>query len=387
MIANIVIAAAIGGGLYVARSEQEAIVASLTALIAFSPFNLILGTTLAMKRAAKSIAELGIKMRTPDSLLKLCAIDTVTFSMNRMITTGEYFITDLLPEGLTQAGLLSIAASAERDAKHPLGRKIFDTAEERLLRLDTATMFNELDGCGVEALINGTTVRVGRRDWIKSEGVSISVELRTKIDQIAAKSRTPLVVSMGRTARGVIGLKDEIDERARIFLDRLKMNGLMTVLLTAEPKRKANAIIKGLSIGEVRAELLPEEKAREIQLMQARGKIVAAISSEEKDAPAFDVADVSVLIANGDAESAADFVIGDAEQFFELRSIALKTKKMLRRSRLITFASWAVMLPLIVKTIIDAASVPYPPLLATIGVAVGAAVIAFNSKAIEKSPA
>ena len=379
LVANIVLSAVVGGAMYFLHSEQEAIVSALTVLIAFSPFNLLLGRHLVMRRAFELIAGLGIKMREPKSLLKLCTIDTVTFSMNRMITTGEYFITDLVPEGLTQAGLLSMAASAERNATHPLGRKIVETAEQRGLRLDTPTMFNELDGVGVEALINGTTVRVGRFDWIKSEGVRISNELRTKIDQIASKSRTPLLMSMGGMARGVIGLKDEIDDRAKIFLDRLKYNGIETMLLTAEPKKKANAIIKGLSISEVRAALLPEEKAREIQLMQARGKIVAAISSEERDAPAFSAADVSVLISNDDSE-AADFVIVDAEQFFELREIAAKVKKILRWNRRLVLASWALMLPLIAKTIVDAESVPMPPLIATGGVLVCMIAVVLNSR-------
>lgn len=379
LIANVILSAAIGGILYFTRSEGEAIVAALTVLIAFSPFNLVLGSTLVMRRVAQCVERLNIRMNSTNALLKLCSIDTAAFSMNKMITTGEYFITDLIPEGLTQAGLLSIAAAAEKNSTHPLGRKIFETAEARGLRIDSAMMFNEIEGLGVEALVNGTTVRVGRANWIKKEGAGISAELRTKIDQIAAKSRTPLVLSMGRTARGVIGLKDEIDERAKIFLDRLKYNGIENVLLTAEPKRKANAIIKGLPIENVRAELLPEDKAREIQLMQARGKIVAAIGSEERDRPAYAAADVSVLISDVDSD-AADFIIRESSQFFELRSISLRTKKILRRGRLIVFATWALMIPLVAKMLVDAESVPYPPLIATVGTALCSVATVLNAR-------
>ena len=379
LFANIIIALAIGAALYFTRSEKEAIVASLTALIAFTPFNLVLGSTLVSKRAARLLDSAGIKMHSTEALLKLSMLDTVAFSMNKMLTTGEYFITDIFPVGMTQAGLLSMAASAERNATHPLGKKIFETAEARGLKLDNATMSNELEGNGVEALINGLTVRVGRPGWVKSEGVRLSPELRIKIDQIASKFRTPLVVCLGRIARGLLGLKDEVDERAKIFLDRLRFNGLETVLLTAESKKKATALIKGLSIDVVRTELSPVEKAREIQLMQARGKIVAEIGSEEHDRPAFDAADVSIFISN-DGSGSTDFVISDWEQFFELRTLAAKTNKILRQNKRIAFATWLLLAPLVVKTTIDAASIPYPPLIATIGVSIGAGLIIWNSR-------
>lgn len=379
LFANIVIATAIGAALYFTRSQQDAIVAALTALIALTPFNFVLSSMVVSKRAARLIASMGIAMRSTEALLKLTAVDTVAFSMNKMITTGEYFITDLFPVGMTQKGLLSMAASAERNATHPLGKKIFETAEQRGLMLDNASMINEIEGNGVEALINGLTVRVGRPGWVKNEGVHLSAEMRIKIDQIASKSRTPLVVSLGRIARGLIGLKDEVDERAKIFLDRLKYNELETVLLTAESKKKATALIKGLPIDVVRPELLPEEKAREIQLMQARGKTVTAISSEERDQPAFEAADVSILISN-DYSEAADFVVSDWEQFFELRTLAAQSNKILRQNLRIVLASWVVLAPLAVKTALDTNSIPYPPLLATIGVLITTALIIWSSR-------
>lgn len=379
LVANIILSAAVGGVLYFQRTEQEAILAALTTLIAFSPINFALGSTLVSKRAARAVDELGVRMRSTEALLGLSTIDTAAFSMNKMLTTGEYFITDLIPEGLTQAGLLSTAASAERGSTHPLGRKIVETAESRGLKIDNAMIFNEFEGNGVEALINGNTVRVGRAAWIKGEGVKISVELRTKIDQIAAKSKTPLVVSIGRTARGLIGLKDEIDERAPIFLERLKYNGLETVLLTAEPKKKANTMIKGLSIDVIRAELLPEDKAREIQLMQARGRMVAMISSEERDAPAFEAADVSILISEGESAS-ADFVIDEAGKLFELLKQAARTKKILRQNGRIALGTWVLMSPLLAKMLVDIESVPMPPLFATLGLMLGAGLIVWNSR-------
>lgn len=379
LVANIILSAAVGGVLYFQRTEQEAILAALTTLIAFSPINFALGSTLVSKRAARAVDELGVRMRSTEALLGLSTIDTAAFSMNKMLTTGEYFITDLIPEGLTQAGLLSTAASAERGSTHPLGRKIVETAESRGLKIDNAMIFNEFEGNGVEALINGNTVRVGRAAWIKGEGVKISVELRTKIDQIAAKSKTPLVVSIGRTARGLIGLKDEIDERAPIFLERLKYNGLETVLLTAEPKKKANTMIKGLSIDVIRAELLPEDKAREIQLMQARGRMVAMISSEERDAPAFEAADVSILISEGESAT-ADFVIDEAAKLFELLKQAARTKKILRQNGRIALGTWVLMSPLLAKMLVDIESVPMPPLLATLGLVLGAGLIVWNSR-------
>ena len=384
LILEIMTAAVIGGYQYFNKGLDSAILSGLTVLIAFSPFCLALTTPIALHLAKKIVEMLGIKVNSKEALITLSQVDNVAISMNNIITNGNYYVTDLVPEGLSQNSLLSFAAAACRDSNHALAQKIYETAVHRRLDVQSVAAFREIPNCGVEALMNNTPVRFGRPNWIESEKIEISAELFTKVDQLAARGKTPLMLAMGRMARGIIALKDEIDMDSVEFLDKLKQNDFEIIMLSADAKKTVNSIAKNIKIENFRAALAPEDKAREVQLIRARKKFVAMIGKDVSDLPALISADVSILLQDGsltlnDSELQMNFEINRLNQFMDLRKIAEHVSSIIKQNRWLAYFSWLLLLPPALMMALDNPPISFNPVIAAVGVFLFAILIVANS--------
>ena len=384
LILELLMTAVIGGWQYYQKGADSAILVGITILISFSPFCLALSSPIVLRLAKRMINALDIKIASTDSIVNLSTIDTVAISMNNIVTDGNYYVTDLVPEGLSQSSLLAFAASVEQESTHVLGRKILETAEHRKLNIQPISAFREVPNCGVEGLMNGMPIRVGRPRWIEDEGVRISAELLTKVDQLAARGKTPVMLSMGKMARGIIALKDEIDDDARTFLGQLKQIGLETVMLSGDPKKTVNAVAKHISIDSFRAALSPEDKAREIQLLRARGKFVAMIGKEFRDLPALLNADVSVLLVDGNfvltnGDIKMDFELDDLQKFMDIRQIAEKARSIIKQNKQLAYLSWICLIPPSLMMVLDSPLIPFNPFFAAVGVTIFTILIIINS--------
>ena len=355
----------------------------LTIFIAFSPICFVFAEPVAIYLARRKFAALDVKFNNPDALKLLADVNVVAMSYNRVLTCNKYYITDLVTEGLKQSELLTIAASAERDSQHIIGRTIYDAAVSRGLKLQKLSETEELQGRGVETIIKKIVVRVGSPGWIASQNVSISINLRTKIDQLLVKGKTTLLVSTGRLARGIIALKDEINADAKIFLLTLRQKKIESLLLTAQPKKMAYRIAKDFELDHIRTNLTPEGKMREIQVFRAKGKVIAAIGTDSQDMLALKTSDVSFLLTNGATELPeeirADFEIPTLESFLAVRELALKFGKILRINRAIALLSWLVLVPPAFLSAFGTLPIIFNPLMAAAGVAIFSAIILLNS--------
>ena len=355
----------------------------LTIFIAFSPICFVFAEPVAIYLARRKFAALDVKFNNPDALKLLADVNVVAMSYNRVLTCNKYYITDLVTEGLKQSELLTIAASAERDSQHIIGRTIYDAAVSRGLKLQKLSETEELQGRGVETIIKKIVVRVGSPGWIASQNVSISINLRTKIDQLLVKGKTTLLVSTGRLARGIIALKDEINANAKIFLLTLRQKKIESLLLTAQPKKMAYRIAKDFELDHIRTNLTPEGKMREIQVFRAKGKVIAAIGTDSQDMLALKTSDVSFLLTNGATELPeeirADFEIPTLESFLAVRELALKFGKILRINRAIALLSWLVLVPPAFLSAFGTLPIIFNPLMAAAGVAIFSAIILLNS--------
>ena len=375
---------AISAYIYFARGIDAAFFTGLAFFIAFSPICLVLASPFTIYLAGRKISELGITFNNPNALKILAEVNILGISYNKILTSGEYYITDLAPEGLSQSALLAMAASAERDAKNVLGRIIYDTAAYRAIKLQHSTNFKELPGLGVESKVDGTIIRVGNPIWLENLGVSISAKFRTKIDQLIVKGKTALIVSTGRIARGIIALKDDTNDDAKKFLGFVKRSGLETILLTAQPKKMTNRLAKEFALDYIRTNLTPEGKAREVQILKAKGKLVAVIGNDFRDIPALKSADVSFLLADESLSEELidfkpDFELQTLENFLSVREIALKVVNVLKVNRRLAFLSWLILIPLALMTALENPPIPFHPLAAAAGVAIFSALILANS--------
>ncbi len=355
----------------------------LTIFIAFSPICFVFAEPVAIYLARRKFAALNVKFNNSNALKLFADVNVVAMSYNRVLTCNEYYITDLVPEGLKQSELLTIAASAERDSQHIIGRTIYDAAVSRGLKLQKLSETEELQGRGVETIIKKIVVRVGTPGWIASQNVSVSINLRTKIDQLLVKGKTTLLVSTGRLARGIIALKDEINTDAKLFLLNLRQKKIESLLLTAQPKKMAYRIAKDFELDHIRTNLTPEGKAREIQIFRAKGKVIAAIGTDLQDLLALKTSDVSFLLTDGATELSeelrADFEIPTLESFLAVRELALKFGKILKINRAIAFLSWLVLVPPAFLSVLETSPIIFNPLMAAAGVAIFSAIILLNS--------
>ena len=373
------------------RGEEVAIMTGLAIFIAFSPICLWLSRILVLHFAKKVLQSDEIKVNNSDAIITMTKINTVATPMNRFLTNGEYFVTDLFPEGLSQNALLSTAASVEQNAHHAFARIIYNTAVGRDLPIQDATAFNEIPCRGVEAIINNTPVRLGNPQWIKDQDVSVSAQLWTKIDQLAVHGKTPLLLSMGNTARGIVALKDEINPDAQSFLQILRNNQIGTILLTASNKRTAKNIAKDFEFDEVKTDLSPKDKSRELQMLRSKGKKIAVIANEFHDLPMLFAADVSILLKDGsmppvadDSDAKMDFEILKLDKFLTLREICQHAKHLLNINYRISYATMLVLVPLSMSMAMEEPPLEFHPFLSLSGVIFSALAIFVNSLRMNK---
>ena len=382
-VVDALISGAVAAWLYFTRGPDAALMTGLSIFIALSPVCLIFASPFTLYLAKRKIAKLGVKCNRFNALTILKDVDVVALPYNRVLTGGEFYISDLVPEGLNKPTLLAMAACAETDAENVLGQLIYNTAKKRALRLQPSTDFKELPGRGVEARVSGTIMRVGNLAWLESLKVSLSANLRTKVDQLLVKGKTVLIVATGRAARGLIALKDDINDAAIKFLGDLKQNKIESLVLTAQPKKMTSWITKNFSPDNLRTNLTPDGKAREVQLFRAKGKIVAVIGNDLHDRPALENSDVSFLLAGGSLkasdENKFDFEISSLENFLAVREVALKVAKTLKVNRLLALASWIILVPPAIMSALENPPIPFHPLAALAGVIFFSAIILVNS--------
>ncbi len=375
------------------RGEEAAILAGLSIFIALFPLCLWLSEAMVLQFAKGVLSTSGIKVHNKSALLKLIEVDTVAMPMNRFLTNGEYFIMDLYSDVLSQNDLLSYAASIEQYSNHSFGRLIYKTALGRGLKIMNVSAFQEFPSCGAEALLDKKPIRIGSPKWIQDQGVNVSNLFLTKADQLAVHGKTPLIFSMGKMARGIVALKDEINPETKSFIEILKHNNLEPVLLTAANRRTANNFAKNMNIDTVRTDLAPNDKAREVQILRAKKQNVAVIGNEFHDLPAMFTADVSIIYKDGamtplteDSDVKPDFEISSLHKFFTLREVALYAAKLIKFNRRLSYLSMILLLIPALMLALENSPIKFSPSIAASGVILTFILIFFNSLRMGKNP-
>lgn len=274
--------------------QDDAVFIFLSILIAGSPFSIMLAEFLPFWRASAVIESDDVSISSSKIAKELSFLDTLIFSKNGTLTENAPYISDIVPEAMTQGALLSLAASIERDAKHKIGKALFYAANARGLRLQRTSAANEIEGCGMEGIVAGNSVRVGRLSWLKKEKIEISAELLTKNDQLAFHGKIPVFVSSGKRALGIIAFEDNIPPGLMTAIRRLKKLGIHTVAFTGDSQRTVNAVKKELHLDEAKGELTREGKLREIKLLKAAGKTVGMIGDLGSDQMLLEAADIGM---------------------------------------------------------------------------------------------
>ena len=280
----------------------HALVTAVTVLIIACPCALGLATPTSIMVGTGKGAENGILIRSAGALETAHKLNAIVLDKTGTITKGKPELTDVVSSqeavASSQNDLLRVAAAVEKSSEHPLAAAIVEGAKARGLTLADATDFQAVPGHGVVAKVEGRRVLLGNDKLMAQEKIALG-DLDIAARHLAEEGKTPMYVAIDGQAAGTVAVADTVKEDSREAIARLKRLGLEVVMITGDNRRAAEAIGRQVGVDRVLAEVLPEDKARNVQMLQREGKVVAMVGDGINDAPALAQADVGLAIGTG----------------------------------------------------------------------------------------
>jgi Cu+-exporting ATPase len=329
----------------------------ISVLVIACPCALGLATPTAVTVGVGRGAELGILIRSGEALELSERLKAVAFDKTGTLTRGRPEVTDIFPLEIDAAELLRLAASVERNSQHPLGEAIVRKAMEQNLKIEDAERFDTFGGKGVIATVSGQEILVGNRLFLHERNVAHPRQIDEKVAELEGDGKTAMLVARGNVACGVIAVADTLKETSGAAVLALKNMGLKVVMVTGDNRRTAQALARQVGIDEVIAEVLPQDKAREVEKLQKANGAVAFVGDGINDAPALAQADVGIAIGSGTdvAIESAQIVLMRDDLMDAVAGVQLARKVMARIKQNIfwAFAYNAALIPV-------AAGILYP---------------------------
>ncbi len=278
-----------------------ALVTSVTVLIIACPCALGLATPMSLMVGIGKGAENGILIRSGEALQTARSIQTVVMDKTGTITKGKPELTDIILDEQssgTSDQLLKSAASVEKVSEHPLAQAIVEGAQARKLELAEVKDFEAIPGHGVSAKVEDKRILIGNLKLMNRENIALG-SLEEQAKSIADDGKTPMFIALDGKAAGIIAVADTVKEDSAEAIKALQGLGIEVVMITGDNRRTAAAIARKVGVTRVLAEVLPEDKAKNVQQLQAEGKKVAMVGDGINDAPALAQADVGLAIGTG----------------------------------------------------------------------------------------
>jgi Cu+-exporting ATPase len=378
-------------------------------LIIACPCALGLATPTAIMVGTGKGAELGILIRSGESLETAHKVRTIVLDKTGTLTKGEPEVTDVVPSAApspagrvpgvpraeskasdfgprtldaSAAELLRLAASLERGSEHPLGEAIVKRAKGDDVTLADVEEFEAVPGHGVRGRVNGRTVLLGNTRFLAESGVETS-ELAGTAALLSAQGKTPMYVAVDGRAAGLIAVADTLKESSARAVQALLRLGLEVIMITGDNKNTATAIAKQAGIDRVLAEVLPERKAEEIRRLQSQGKVVAMVGDGINDAPALAQADVGIAIGTGTdvAMEASDVTLirGDLTGVVAAIQLSQRTMRTIKQNLFWAFIYNILGIPLAAGAFYPFFGLLLDPMVASVAMALSSVSVVSNS--------
>jgi Cu+-exporting ATPase len=271
----------------------------VTTLIIACPCALGLATPTSLTVGIGKGAENGVLIRSGDALQSAEKLGAIILDKTGTITRGEPSLTDVVvATGADEATVLKLAASLERGSEHPLGEAIVKGAEARRIPLVNAQHFAAIPGHGVGGRVGERAVLLGNAKLMRDRKIPIDA-LAPQWERLASEGKTPMYLAADGKVLGLVAVADTVKPDSRAAIEVLKGLGIEVVMLTGDNERTARAIARQVGIERVLAEVLPNDKAHEVQKLQLEGKSVGMVGDGINDAPALAQADVGFAIGTG----------------------------------------------------------------------------------------
>ncbi len=277
-----------------------AFTAAIAVLIIACPCALGLATPTALMVGTGRGAQLGILIKGPEVLESTRRVDTVVLDKTGTVTTGRMQLQDVFTAPRVDEGeLLRLAGALEHASEHPIAQAIAAGAVERAGSLPVPENFENVAGLGVQGVVDGHAVLVGREKLLAEWAIELPRELAEAKAAAEAEGRTAVAVAWDGEARGVLTVADAIKETSAEAVAELRRLGLKPVLLTGDNQLVAESVAKAVGIDEVIAEVLPQDKVDVVKRLQGEGRTVAMVGDGVNDAAALATADLGLAMGTG----------------------------------------------------------------------------------------
>jgi Cu+-exporting ATPase len=357
----------------------HALINAVAVLIIACPCALGLATPMSIMVAMGKGAGLGVLFKDAEAIEVMRKVDTLVVDKTGTLTAGKpALVTVEAAPGVDVEELLSAAASLERASEHPLAEAIVTGALERGASISPTDSFESRTGRGVIGRVAGRTIALGNRKMLDEMGVSAGA-LAEHADELRQEGQTAMFVVVDGSVDAILGVADPIKESTPDAIAALHGEGLRVVMLTGDNRKTADAVAARLSIDEVIAEVLPDEKAVAIKRLQEDGRVVAMAGDGINDAPALAQADVGIAMGTGTdvaIESAGvTLVKGDLRGIVRARKLSRASMRNIKQNLFFAFIYNSLGVPI-------AAGAAYPVFGLLLSPMLAAAAMSFSSVSV-----
>ncbi|HTA18489.1 MAG TPA: heavy metal translocating P-type ATPase [Polyangia bacterium] len=360
-----------------------ALIASVSVVIIACPCALGLATPMSIMVGVGKGAGAGVLIKSADALERMEKVDTLVIDKTGTLTEGKpRVIKTVLAAGLSEEGILPLAASLERSSEHPLAAAIVAAAKERGFAVGEAKEFASVTGKGVTGLIDGRSIALGNASLMADLGITLG-DLEAQADALRAEGATALYLSLDGKPGSIIAIADPIKPSTPEALATLRADGIHIVMLTGDNRRTAGAIARKLGISDVVADVLPEDKNRIVKKLRAEGRIVAMAGDGVNDAPALAAADVGIAMGTGTEiaiqSAGVTLVKGDLAGIARARILSRATMRNIRQNLFFAFVYNAVGVPIAAGILYPAFGILLSPVIAALAMSLSSVSVIGNA--------
>lgn len=335
----------------------HALVAAVAVLIIACPCALGLATPMSIQVGVGRGAQAGVLIKSAEALERFEKVDTLVIDKTGTLTEGMPSVVGIHPmDDLRESEVLRLAATLERASEHPLAAAIIDSAKERGLALGEVSDFDAPTGMGVMGTIDGRRAALGNLRLMQARGVEIS-PADERIEALRREGQTVMFLALDDRLVGLIGVADPIKKSTPPALRDLRAVGLRIVMVTGDNRTTAEAVARELDIGEVHADVLPQDKDSIVKRLRSEGRVVAVAGDGVNDAPALAAADVGIAMGTGTdvaiQSAAVTLLKGDLQGIVRARHLSRTVMRNIRQNLFLAFVYNSLGVPV-------AAGVLYP---------------------------
>ncbi|HEX5925699.1 MAG TPA: heavy metal translocating P-type ATPase [Baekduia sp.] len=350
--------ATLGYRLGAGEATSAAFSAAVAVLVIACPCALGLATPTALLVGTGRGAQLGLLIKGPEVLESTRTVDTIILDKTGTVTTGRMAVTDVaVADGEDRETVLRLAGALEDASEHPIAQAIARAARDEATTLPAVESFANREGLGVEGVVDGHGVQVGRPALMTDWSLAVPATLDAARRDAEGNGRTAVLVAWDGAVRGMVAVADTVKPTSAEAIARLRALGLTPVLLTGDNAATARAVAAEVGIDEVIAEVLPADKAATIARLQEQGKVVAMVGDGVNDAPALAQADLGLAIGTGTdvAIEASDLTLvsGDLRGAADAIRLSRATLRTIRQNLAWAFGYNVAAIPLAVAGLLN----------------------------------